>query len=255
MQKRWLGVVIPLAVVVLWEAIWHIDGARMESLSRPWDVALALYQGLTTGTILIATIETFEAALLGFAIAAAIGLLVGIVLGLLPWLESIVGPSIDAMRPVPSVALIPLTLMIFGFGVRMEAAVVAFACLWPILIVTISAVRGVDTALLNVARVLEMSAYDRMIKIVLPAALGRITVGLQLALAISLVVAVTVEIVLNPRGLGHGMMSAQQAMRFDQMYAQLVWIGVVGWGLSYVSQFLLDRWSPAKRADRAKERS
>jgi len=255
MGKRWLGAVIPVGVLVSWEAAWHIENVRMESLSRPWDVGLALFHGLAGGEFLIATAETFQAALLGFAIAAVIGLVAGVVLGLLPWLESVVGPSIDAMRPVPSVALIPLTLMIFGFGVRMEAAVVAFACLWPILIVTISAVRGIDTALLNVARVLEMSTYERMVKIILPAALSRIAVGLQLALAISLVVAVTVEIVLNPRGLGHGMMSAQQAMRFDQMYAQLLWIGAVGWGLSYGSQVLLDRWSPACRADRAKERS
>lgn len=255
MAKKWLGAAIPIAMLAAWEALWHIDAMRMESLSRPWDVGLALFHGLTGGEFLIATAETFQAALLGFAIAAVIGLAVGVVLGLLPWLESVVGPSIDAMRPVPSVALIPLTLMIFGFGVRMEAAVVAFACLWPILIVTISAVRSIDPALLNVARVLEMTTYERMVKIILPAALGRIAVGLQLALAISLVVAVTVEIVLNPRGLGHGMMSAQQAMRFDQMYAQLLWIGVVGWGLSYGSQALLDRWSPARRADRAKEPS
>lgn len=255
MRGKWLGALIPVAILVLWETLWHIDDMRMVSLSRPWDVAIALFHGLTGGGFLIATVETFEAALLGFLIAAVIGLSVGLILGLLPWLESIVGPSIDAMRPVPSVALIPLSLMIFGFGVRMEAAVVAFACLWPILIVTIAAVRGVDTSLLNVARVLEMSAYQRLVKIILPAALARVAVGLQLALAISLVVAVTVEIVLNPRGLGHGMMSAQQAMRFDQMWAQLLWIGIVGWGLSAGSQALLDRWSPAYRADRAKGRT
>lgn len=255
MPTRWLGALIPAVLVIIWELLWHIESLRMDSLSRPLDVAVALYHGLTDGTLLVATVETFEAALLGFLIAAVMGLFAGVVLGLMPWLERVVVPSIDAMRPVPSVALIPLALMIFGFGVRMEASVVAFACLWPILIVTISAVRSVDPSLLNVARVLEMTAWQRMVKIVLPAALARIAVGLQLALAISLVVAVTVEIVLNPRGLGHGMMSAQQAMRFDQMYAQLLWIGVVGWGLSAGSQALINICSPAYRAQRTKERT
>jgi ABC-type nitrate/sulfonate/bicarbonate transport system permease component len=73
-------------------------------------------------------------------------------------------------------------------------------------------------------------------KIVLPAAFGRIAVGLRLALAISLVVAVTVEIVLNPRGLGHSMIAAQQALRSDLMYAQLLWLGFVGWTLNKVAQ-------------------
>jgi ABC-type nitrate/sulfonate/bicarbonate transport system permease component len=96
--------------------------------------------------------------------------------------------------------------------------------------------------LLEVARVLEMSTLERTFKIVLPAALARIAVGMRLALAMALVVAVTVEIVLNPRGLGHSMMSAQQALRFDQMYAQLVWIGIVGWALGILSQKLLENW-------------
>src|SRR5690606_15304016 len=125
----------------------------------------------------------------------------------------------------------------------------------PILIVTISAVRSVDPSLLNVARVLEMTAWQRMVKIVLPAALARIAVGLQLALAISLVVAVTVGMVVDPGWLGLGMMSAQQAMRFDQMYAQLLWIGVVGWGLSAGSQALSIICAAADRPQRTKERT
>jgi NitT/TauT family transport system permease protein len=121
----------------------------------------------------------------------------------------------------------------------MESAVIAFACFWPVLLVTIAAVRGIDPRLLEVARVLELPVPQRMLKIILPAALARIAVGLRLALAIALVVAVTVEIVINPRGLGHAMMSAQQALRFDRMYAQLVWIGVVGWGVSVLAEKLM----------------
>ena len=255
MTGKAAGLIVPVAILAAWEGLWHIPQARMESLSRPVDVFSALFHGILDGAILISTYQTFQAALLGFAIASVLGVVIGVFLGLVPFVESIVGPSIDAMRPVPSVALIPLSLMIFGFGVRMEALVVAFACVWPVLIITVSAVRSVDPELLNVSRALQMTTIDRVRKIILPAALARISVGLQLALAISLVVAVTVEIVLNPRGLGHGMMSAQQAMRFDQMYAQLLWIGLVGWGLSYLSQLLLDAWSPVQRVSRLQVRT
>jgi NitT/TauT family transport system permease protein len=241
MRRAWLGAAVPLALLLLWEGVWHVPGWRLESISRPLDVVAALVRGLGDGSIPRATLETFEAALFGFALAGAIGIGLGIVLGLLPRLERIVAPSVDAMRPVPSVALIPLALMLFGFGVNMEASVIAFACFWPILLVTIAAVRGIEPRLLEVARVLQMSVRERTFKIILPAALARIAVGLRLALAIALVVAVTVEIVLNPRGLGHSMMSAQQALRFDEMYAQLLWIGLVGWAVSAAAQFAL-RW-------------
>jgi ABC-type nitrate/sulfonate/bicarbonate transport system permease component len=239
MARGWLGAVVPLALVLAWEALWHLPGQRLESISHPADVVRAFVAMAGDGSLLRSTLETFQAAALGLAIAALLGIALGVVLGLSPRLESMVGPSVDAMRPVPSVALIPVALMLFGFGINMEAVVIAFACFWPVLLVTIAAVRGIDPRLLEVAQVLEMPVADRMRKIILPAALARIAVGLRLAIAIALVVAVTVEIVINPRGLGHAMMSAQQALRFDEMYAQLVWIGVVGWGVSVLAEKLL----------------
>ncbi|MBL0423358.1 ABC transporter permease subunit [Ramlibacter sp. AW1] len=240
-RRAWLGWVLPVALLAVWELMWHVPGYRFETVSRPVEVVKALAVGLADGSLWLATRETFEAALAGFSIAAIAGIGIGIALGLMPRLERVMAPSIDAMRPVPSVALIPLALMLFGFGVWMEAAVIAFACFWPILLVTIAAVRGIEPRLLEVARVLRMSVVRRTVRIVLPAALARIAVGLRLALAIALVVAVTVEIVLNPRGLGHAMMSSQQALRFDQMYAQLVWIGLMGWAVGAVAQRVL-RW-------------
>ena len=255
MLRNWQGAIFPGIVFVIWELAGHMDDLKRDSLSQPSDIFVALYSGLLDGTIFRATAQTFEAALLGFFIASLVGVLVGIGLRLAPRIERIVGPTIDLLRPIPSVALIPLTLMIYGFGVRMEAAVVAFACIWPVLIVTISAVRSIEPGLIEVAKVLEMQPFERIRKIVLPAAFGRIAVGLQLALSISLVVAVTVEIVLNPRGLGHSMMNAQQALRFDVMYAQLLWIGLVGWALSHYSQKLINKWSPAFQAAKQGDRS
>jgi NitT/TauT family transport system permease protein len=79
-----------------------------------------------------------------------------------------------------------------------------------------------------VAQILELSAFSYARKFVLPAALGRIGVGMRIGLGIALVVAVTVEIVVNPRGLGYGLIMAQQSMRADSMYAQLLWVGIIG---------------------------
>jgi ABC-type nitrate/sulfonate/bicarbonate transport system permease component len=222
------GAVIPVALLALWEAGSRAGTLPMDSFSRPSDIAAAFARGMADGSIPLATWQTFEAALAGLALAAIAAILCGVALGLSPRLERVVGPTIDALRPVPAVALIPLALLVFGFGLSMEASVVAFACFWPVLLMTIAGVRGIEPRLLEVARSLQLSYVDQLRKIILPAALGRITVGLRLALAISLVVAVTVEIVLNPRGLGHSMIAAQQALRSDLMYAQLLWLGAVG---------------------------
>jgi len=245
MPKVLRGWVIPVGFLLFWEIGSHIGWLPIDSTSRPSLVAVATAKGLADGSILLATWQTLEAALLGFAIATFTGVSLGVLLGLFPRLESTVGPSIDALRPIPSVALIPLALLMFGFGLRLESAVVAFASLWPILLLTIAAVRGIEPRLLEVARTLGFSPLARLRKIILPAALARIIVGLRVSLAISLVVAVTVEIVINPRGLGHTIMSAQQSLRSDIMYAQLFWLGLVGWGINSATRWAVSSWPGA----------
>ena len=242
MKRAFRGALIPAILLVSWEALSRAGILPMDTFSRPSAIVRAGFNGFADGSILLATWQTVEAALTGFAVAAILGILFGVILGLSPRLERVVGPTVDALRPVPAVALIPLSLLLFGFGLQMEGWVIVFACLWPILLVTIAAVRGIEPRLLELSRVLQLGFAARMRKIILPAALGRISVGLRVAISISLVVAVTVEIVLNPRGLGYGMIIAQQTLHPDLMYAELVWLGLLGWALNVALERTLARW-------------
>ena len=245
-MRRWLkGTIVPLAFFAAWEFGSRAGWLPQDSTSRPTMVYRAAIEGFQDGSLLQATWQTLEAALLGFGLATVVGISLGVILGLSGRMESATRPTLDALRPIPSVALIPLSLMLFGFGLMLEATVVAFACLWPILLMTIAAVRGIEPRLLEVARTLQLSAGQQLVKIILPAAFGRIVIGLRLAVAISLVVAVTVEVVINPRGLGSTMMAAQQSMRSDVMYAQLVWLGVVGWLINALSNRAVRAWPGA----------
>ena len=241
MKRILIGSILPALFIAIWEISSRTGLLTLESLSRPSDILRAGIAGLADGSILAATVQTFETALFGLAIAAIAGILAGAVLGLSPVLERVVNPTIEALRPIPAVAFIPLALMMFGFGVSMEATIVAYACVWPILIVTISAVKAIEPRLLEVADTLEMNFVERLRKIIFPAAFVRINVGLRVATGIALVVAVTVEIVLNPRGLGYSLMLAQQSLRVDIMYAQLLWLCVIG----YVLNALLRNIGPA----------
>jgi ABC-type nitrate/sulfonate/bicarbonate transport system permease component len=237
MRRYLVGAIIPVVFLISWEASTRTGLLTLESLSRPSDIFVAGSAALRDGSLLLATMQTCETALLGFAIAAIIGIAAGAVLGLSSTAERITGPTIEALRPIPAIAFMPLALMMFGFGIGLEASIIAYACVWPILIVTVAAVRAVEGRLLDVAAVLELPVWKKMVKIVLPAAFARINVGLRVAAAISLVVAVTVEIVLNPRGLGYRLILAEQSLEIGLMWAQLVWLCLLG----YILNLLLSR--------------
>ena len=139
---------------------------------------------------------------------------------------------IEAIRPVPMVALIPLSLLIFGFGYRMEIAVVTLAALLADLPHDALRDPGHRAAIAGGLAALGLGLFARVTKVVLPAILPRIFVAFRIALGIALVVAVTVEITANPLGLGYAITVAQQSLQPDLMFALLLWIGLLGWSLN-----------------------
>ena len=242
MPQALKGFILPVALVLLWEFAARSGFIIAESMSYPSAIVRAGWGAILDGTLLQATRETFGAALAGMALGAGLGIACGVAFGLWRLLASLMRLSTEALRPIPSVALIPLALLIYGFGYRMEIAVVAFACFWPLLIITESAVRGIEPRLLEVSRALGFGLLARVFKIVLPAALPRVFVGLRLAAAVSLVVAVTVEITANPIGLGYQLIVAQESMKPDRMFVFLVWIGFLGWLVNAVLLRAQQRW-------------
>jgi NitT/TauT family transport system permease protein len=220
---------VALLVFELWVRLAHLQS---DSLAPPSAVLVALVAALADLTIPIATRDTLLAAFAGLAIGSVIGLALGIAFGLSSILDRLMEVTIEAIRPIPSIALLPIALIALGFGYRMEIVIVAFACVWPMLILSRAAVRGIEPRLMEVSRALRLTPTQRIIKIILPAALPRIFVAFRLSAGIALIVAVTVEIAINPLGLGAGIMQAQQALRADLMLAYLVWIGTIGYGLN-----------------------
>lgn len=232
MKRIVKGLLLPVLVLVLWEWSARTGALQAQSLSYPSAILRAAVGVVLDGSLFKSALETFGGAVGGLAVGASAGILVGVAFGLSRTLAQLMRVSTESLRPIPSVALIPLALLIHGYGFKMESSIVAFSCFWPLLIVTEGAVRGIEPRLIEVAQVLNFNLVQRVTKIVLPAALPRIFVGLRLAAAVSLVVAVTVEITANPIGLGYALIVAQESMRPDKVFAFVGWIGLIGWALN-----------------------
>ena len=233
----------PSVLLFLFE--WYVRrlGHPSDALATPSDALQALWKLFwTTGQDGLWQITGFTllSAALGLALGALLGVGCGLMLGLLPRLSNMGFLTIEVLRPIPSVALIPLSMLVFGFGIRMEVCVVAFATFWPILILTQAAAQQIEPRLLEVCAALELPPYQKLMAVLLPAMVSRLFTALRLGIAIALVVAVTVEIAANPYGMGYAMMISQQSLDPASMLAWLIWIGVLGYGIN-VSALLLQQ--------------
>jgi NitT/TauT family transport system permease protein len=236
MRPDWRALALPIALVVLAEIGARAHGPS-DSIAPPSAIVAAFFEALGDGSLAEATRDTLASAFAGLAVGGAIGLALGVALGAIRPLNQAMEAAIELVRPIPSVALVPIALVALGFGYRLEISIVAYACVWPLLLLTRAAVAGVEPGLIEVARALRLGPLARVFKIVVPAALPRIFVAFRLAAGVALIVAVTVEIAVNPIGLGAAIMTAGQALRPELMLAYLAWIGVVGFTLNALLVF------------------
>ena len=247
-QIRLIGWIAPTILVVLWQLSIDIGLIRFRYFPTPVAVARALYTIALSGALYKNTAHTVFVALIAWAIASALGVTVGLVVGLSVPLWKGVMASIDLLRSLPIIALVPVGVIIFGFTLKLEIVIAAYAAIWPTLVNTISGVRQTRIELLDVGKMLRMSALERLRKLIFPSSLPVIMVGLRLGLGLSLVLTVVSEIVGTPHGIGNALISAEQALHPGQMFAYILVVGLVGYLLNGVFLYAARIFSPAERS-------
>jgi ABC-type nitrate/sulfonate/bicarbonate transport system permease component len=193
----------------------------------------------------------------GFAIAAAIGIALGVLLGLSPRARRDAAPLTEFFRSMPIAALVPISLIVFGPGAQMEIALIAFGCCWPVLVSTADGVRSVEPTMLDTARVYGLSARQRMLRVTLPAALPQTFAGLRIALAIGVATMIISNMFGSGSGLGFFVINAQQTYAVRDMWAGIILIGLIGALASLVLvaiEHRLLRWHRGWRAASAERR-
>jgi ABC-type nitrate/sulfonate/bicarbonate transport system permease component len=243
--NRLLPLAIPFGLTTAWEVVARALG--YDSFPPPDRVLPAFWELLRSGTLWTNTLHTLAVVLVAWIASGIVGVAVGLAVGLVRPAWRMSQTSIEFLRFIPPVALIPVVIVIYGFSTTTELVVAAYAAVWPVILNTGSGVAQVDRRLLEVGRLLRFGLPAVVWKLVLPSALPAIAVGLRLSLAISLIVVVTTEMVGVPDGLGFQLVSSSQAIRYDRVYAYVVWIGNVGLLLAVLALWAERRLMPWRR--------
>jgi ABC-type nitrate/sulfonate/bicarbonate transport system permease component len=212
----------------------------------------ALFHLMAGGQLWGTIWDTVLSVAVGLGIAVAIAVPAGILIGSVKALDDTTTVVIEFLRPVPSVALIPLAVLVYGNGMASKVFLIVFASVWPILIHAIYGIRDIDPIATDTARSFGFKPLERLLRVSLPLALPFIATGFRVSFAVALILAVTAELIVGNPGLGKEISLARQVGNIDVMYALIVVTGLVGWGLNIVIARLEKTalfWNHAHRGD------
>jgi ABC-type nitrate/sulfonate/bicarbonate transport system permease component len=163
------------------------------------------------------------------ALASALAMPLGLMMGLHPRFERIVDPTLELLRPISGIAWIPLALFIFGIGNALPVFIMTYAAFFPILVGTIAGVRTVDRRLIDAARTMGVPRGAIVRRVVIPAALPSLLVALRLGIALSWTAVVAAELIGAPSGLGYAVEWYRELLATPQVMGFIAMIGVIGY--------------------------
>ena len=244
-----LEVSVPILVLVAW-GLWSADSTTyyyppltdiLETFRDTW-----VFERV--GSDVVPSLVRMG---LGYTIAVVTGVAVGLLLGLSPRSRRAAAPIIEFLRAIPPPALLPFAILVIGVGTGMKVFIIAFVCVWPILLNTLDGVGGVDPTLRDTTRVYGISNRDRILRVMLPAASPQIFAGMRTSLSLALILMVISEMVASTNGIGYFVLQSQRSFDIPEMWSGILLIGIIGYALNVVFVLIerrVLRWHRGSRA-------
>ena len=250
-MNKLTGFIFIVLLLCLLEVACRLHWLDPVYFPAPTSVAAALIGLLQTGELWGHLGATVTRAGVGYLFAMLIAVPVGLLMGKFRWVNSLLEPLVDALRTMPSAAIIPVAILLFGIEEQMKISVIIFGAMWATIVSTVDGIRGVEPLLLDTGRLMQLSPTQMITRIIFPAAMPTIVTGMRISLAIALILAVTSEMIAGSDGLGYFILDAERGFAFHRMYAGIIVIGCIGYVASRLFVMIESRllfWHYAPRA-------
>ena len=244
-----LEIAVPIALLVVW-AVWSAsaDTFYFPPLTEILTTFADTWVFERVGSDVLPSLGRLA---LGYAIAVVVAVAVGVPLGLSRTLRRATSPLVEFLRAIPPPALLPFAIVVLGVGNAGKVFLIAFVCVWPVLLNTIDGITGIDPTLNDTARVYGVSGRQRLLQIVLPAASPQIFAGMRTSLSLALILMVISEMVASTNGIGFFVLQAQRSFAIPEMWSGILLLGLLGYLLN-VAFMLVERrvlaWHRGARA-------
>ena len=195
-----LGLVLPLALLALWQLLG--PAAQSVRMPLPTRVIAAALELVRSGELLLAIAQSLSRVFMGFAVASAIGVPLGLLMGSFGSVERNIDPLIESFRPIAAIAVLPLAILWLGTGTSAAVMIVAYAAFFPIVINTVAGAKGVNPTLLRAAATMGLPRLRVIRTVIVPAALPAIGVGLRIAMGVAWTAIVAAELAVGAKAGG-----------------------------------------------------
>ncbi|MGH8813764.1 MAG: aliphatic sulfonate ABC transporter permease SsuC [Advenella sp.] len=247
-QSRLAPWLVPIALVLLWQLAAWAGWLSTRIAPSPLAVVLAAWELIRSGEIFVHLWSSFVRAAFGFFIGGAIGLILGFLNGGFRVCERLLDTTIQMIRNVPHLSLIPLVILWFGIDEAGKLFLVALGTLFPIYLNTFHGIRSVDRDLIEMGRSYGLSDWQLFTKVILPGAMPSILVGVRFALGFMWLTLIVAETISASSGIGYMAMTAREFMQTDIVVVAILLYALLGKLADTASRLLerrLLRWNPA----------
>lgn len=239
---------VPVALLIAWELAARTEILSARVLPAPSQILVAFWASLENGTLIHHVAVSARRAIYGLLIGGGLGFGLGVLTGAIPVAERLLDTSVQMLRNVPHLAIIPMVILWFGIGEEAKVFLVAVGSLFPIYLNTFHGIRTVDRGLIEMARVYGLSPTALFLRVVLPGALPSILVGLRFALGIMWLTLIVSETISASEGIGYMTMNAREFLQTDVVLLGIIVYALLG-KLADSATRLLERaalsWHPA----------
>jgi ABC-type nitrate/sulfonate/bicarbonate transport system permease component len=227
-RRRALSIVSPIALLVIWEAGAIVGLVDTRFFPAPTKIFVALWELVRSGEMLGHVAISLQRIVVGFMLGAVPGIAIGLAVGLSPVVRALVQPLVDALFPIPKIALLPMMIMLFTIGEGSKYAIIAVGVVFLVLINTEAGVRNIERIYFDVGRNYGASRRMFFMDIALPGALPMIMAGLKLGLGVALILIVSAEFVGAKSGIGYFIWNSWSIFQVEWMYAGLMVTAILG---------------------------
>jgi sulfonate transport system permease protein len=241
-QEKWMiilrGAILPVAVLAIWQAAGMLGFVSKTLLPTPVVIAQSFWDLAVSGDLWKHLQISVYRAAAGFFLGGGLGLLFGILTGIFKRFEHSVDPTVQMLRMIPHLAITPLFILWFGFGEVSKILLIAKGAFFPLYVNTFLGIRNADSKLFDVARILEFSRWKQITRLVIPASLPNLLLGLRLSLGVSWLGLVVAELMGSSEGIGYLIMDARQFSQTSVVFVGIIIFAVVGKGTDSIVRFL-----------------